>query len=300
MFNDEMASSVKASALSDFQETYMDFMLSRQAMMCTERTLEFYRFTLEKVLDWLKENGISGVQNIDSKAVREYLSSMISRGLSDSYINSHARALRTFLRFLEEEEYIEKVPKFKMPTIAKKNLPVLNSQEVNRLLSACINVREQSLIMLMVDTGVRRKELCELNWGDVNLESGMVNVIQGKGRKSRSVVVGIKTRRILLKYKRKVDHSESSPLIQTVRGGRYSPGGLRNCLHSIGGRAGIHVSPHILRRTFATLSLRSGMNPLHLQGLLGHSSLEMTRRYVSMVDSDLLTAHQKFGPVDNL
>lgn len=59
-------------------------------------------------------------------------------------------------------------------------------------------------------------------------------------------------------------------------------------------------SPYRQLRTFATLSLRGGMNPLHLQGLLGHSSLEMTRRYVSMVDSDLLAAHKEFGPVDNL
>jgi integrase/recombinase XerD len=154
--------------------------------------------------------------------------------------------------------------------------------------------------MLMVDTGVRRKELCDLNWGDVKIGNGMVTIREGKGGKARSVVIGIKTRRALLKYRKKIEHASASPLFQTVHGNRFTFPGLRSCLLRISERADIHASPHIFRRTFATLSLRSGMNPLHLQGLLGHSSLEMTRRYVSMVDNDLLEAHKAFGPIDNL
>ena len=301
MFKDEFSTQFKASALTNIQDAFLDFMLSRKAMMCTEATLAFYQFTLGKVFHWMETYEISNVESINSKTVRAYLASMVSRELSDSYVNAHARAIRTFLRFLAEEEYIEKVPKFRMPTIAKKNLPVLNDGQVQQLLDACISIRDHLLIAFMVDTGIRRKEFCEIDWGDVNLENGMITIRKGKGGKSRSVVIGVKTRRLLLKYRRTVENSDSSPLFQTVRGRqRFSPGGLRSVLLNIGESAGIHVSPHILRRTFATLSLRSGMNPLHLQGLLGHSSLEMTRRYVQMVDDDLLEAHKAYGPVDNL
>lgn len=62
--------------------------------------------------------------------------------------------------------------------------------------------------------------------------------------------------------------------------------------------SGLKVTAHALRHTFATLSLRSGMSPLHLQGLLGHADLTMVRRYVQMVEDDLVTAHEKHGPVD--
>jgi len=65
-------------------------------------------------------------------------------------------------------------------------------------------------------------------------------------------------------------------------------------------KAKIHITPHALRRTFATLSIRAGMDVFQLQILLGHSSLEMTRRYVSLVDEDLIRTHQAHGPVDNL
>jgi site-specific recombinase XerD len=75
--------------------------------------------------------------------------------------------------------------------------------------------------------------------------------------------------------------------------------GLRSLLLRISERSGVHIAPHALRRTFATLALKAGMNPLHLQGLLGHSSLEMTRRYVQMMDEDLVEAHRMYGPVDH-
>ena len=63
-------------------------------------------------------------------------------------------------------------------------------------------------------------------------------------------------------------------------------------------RAGIKVTPHALRRTFATLSRRSGMDLLELQALMGHASLEMTKRYIEMLEDDLIEAHRKHGPID--
>lgn len=63
-------------------------------------------------------------------------------------------------------------------------------------------------------------------------------------------------------------------------------------------RANILISAHALRRTFATLSLRAGMNVVQVQGLLGHTSLEMTRHYIELLDEDLVKAHKEHGPID--
>ena len=151
---------------------------------------------------------------------------------------------------------------------------------------------------LLVDSGARRSETCSLNWGNIDLNNGLVNIKRGKGGKARSVVVGISTRRDLLKYRRTVRHEYDDPLFQTSRQRRLTPNGLRSVLVRLSERSGVKVAPHILRRTFATLSLKAGMNPLHLQGLLGHASLEMTKRYILMVDEDLLEAHKEYGPID--
>jgi len=112
--------------------------------------------------------------------------------------------------------------------------------------------------------------------------------------------VGAATRRALLGYHRTLTLTPASPIFQTRDDRRLSPNGLRSLLLRLGERAGVRVTPHALRRTFATMSLGADMNLLHLQGLLGHSTIEMTRRYVQMLDDDLLEAHREHGPIDYL
>ena len=151
----------------------------------------------------------------------------------------------------------------------------------------------------MVDTGLRRTELVNMNWKDVDLKTGVALVRRGKGGKYRSVVIGVKTRRALLAYRSKINPAEDEALFQTRTGTRLKPDGLRSLLKRLGDKVNLRISPHILRRSFATLSLKAGMNLVHLQGLLGHSSIEMTRHYIQMLDEDLIEAHKSHAPIDN-
>ena len=93
---------------------------------------------------------------------------------------------------------------------------------------------------------------------------------------------------------------QESKQFQTRSGVIFTASGLRSWMLRMSERADIHISPHALRRTFATLSLRAGMNVIQLQGLLGHSSLEMTRHYIEMLEEDLVRAHKEHGPIDFL
>jgi integrase/recombinase XerD len=151
-----------------------------------------------------------------------------------------------------------------------------------------------------VDSGLRRAEVCALNWGDVYISSGIVRVERGKGGKARSVIIGVHTRRALLKYRREINNNENEPLFQTIGRKRLSHNGLRSLIIRVGLRAGMHITPHSLRRTFATLSLRAGMNVIQLQGLLGNSSLEMTRYYVDMLEEDLVQALGEHMSIDTI
>jgi integrase/recombinase XerD len=281
------------------QDAFTDFVLSRQAILCSPKTLGWYRFILSKFVESLAENGVISPQEITARHIRAFLSELAGKGLSDTYIHGYARAIRTLMRFFHSEKYMPELVTFQMPSIANKRLLVLSGEEINKLLDACRTPRDKALILLMVDTGLRRAEVCALNWGDVDISSGLVRVVRGKGGKARSVVVGVITRRALLAYRKTITTSVDQPLFQTKMASRLSHNGLRSLLLRIGKQAGVRVTPHALRRTFATLSLRAGMNLLHLQGLLGHSTIEMTRRYVQMIDDDLLEAHKLHGPIDN-
>ncbi|MBW6475382.1 MAG: tyrosine-type recombinase/integrase [Anaerolineaceae bacterium] len=286
---------------SDFvNNAYLDFMLSRQAMMCTDRTIDWYRYILGKIIDWLVGHNVNEPEQISSKHIRAFLAEMAERGCADSYMHTYARAMKTFSRFMLDEEYISKPISFPMPKIAEKRLRVYDENQVRQILTACQDNRETAFIRFMVDTGLRNAEVRNLKWRDIEISSGVVRIHKGKGRKSRIVIVGLNTRRALLKYRREVDNSDSKPLFQTETGKQFTESGLRSWLCRLGKRAKIHITPHALRRTFATLSLKAGMNVFQLQGLLGHSTLEITRHYVTLLDEDLIDAHQKHGPIDNL
>ena len=246
------------------------------------------------------ENGVDHPSDITASKVRAYIGSMRDRDLSDYYIHNHARTIRTFLRFCYNEKYIPELPSFKMPGIAQRQLLYLTAPDLQKVLKACTNKRDKALILLMVDTGARRAEVCALNWEDVDIQTGIVRIIEGKAGKTRTVVVGVETRRALLAYRKELNPELRNPLFQTTDGQRFQYMGFRSVFDRIGKRAGVKVTPHALRRTFATLSLKSGMNPLHLQALMGHTTLEMTRKYIAMVDDDLVVAHREHGPIDNL
>ena len=291
---------LEALASSEIYLCYTDFILARKAMMVSDQTLVFYNTTAGEFVRWLVERGKLNPENITAKDVRTYLNEFVEVGAKASYVHSHARAVRTLLKFFYEEKYIREKIKFQMPpTGANERLPYLTADEVKRTVQACYQPREKALILLMVDSGVRRSEIVALDWEDVDIRTGVVNIKRGKGGKSRSVVIGARTRRAILAYKRTLEHKSNAPLFQTIYGERLTVSGLRSLLLRISHRSGIHITPHALRRTFATLSLRAGMSPLHLQGLLGHNTLEMTRRYTQMIEDDLVDAHQKHGLVDN-
>lgn len=300
MSSSEVSVQKWALASVALQDAFTDFILSRQAILCSPKTIGWYRFNLGKFIQWLETNGVVEPSEITARHIRAYLSNLVERGLSDTYIHGHARTIRTLTKFLHSEKYIGEEIKFQMPSISHKGLHTLTAEQLKKVLALCKNPRDLALVMLMTDTGIRRAELCALNWEDIDISSGLVRIKKGKGGKARSVVVGVKTRRAMLKYRRSVNADPEKPTIQTQTGGRFTFGGLRSVLLRLGKQAGVKLAPHALRRTFATLSLRAGMNPLHLQGLLGHASLEMTERYVQMLEDDLVTAHQKHGPIDNL
>lgn len=283
---------------ADLDDAYTDFIQSRQAMRCTPGTLRWYGFTAGRFVDWLKETGVYRPEEISARYVRAYLSGLFANGLCDSTIHGHARAVRTLVRFLHHEKYIPDPIVFDMPAVDKKRLLVLSVSEILKVLSACLTIRDKMVIHLLADSGIRRAEACALNWGDVNIETGLIRVLRGKGGKYRKVVIGESSRKVLLAYQKTVCHYDNDPLIQTKTGTRLTLSGMQSAFMRISERAGVKVTPHALRRTFATLSHRAGMDLFELQDLMGHASLDMTKHYIQMLDEDLLEAHRNHGPID--
>lgn len=278
-------------------EALEDFLFSKKAARRSPRTIEYYQSKLSEFINWLP---VEKVDAITAKHVRGFLSNISERDVADATLHSFARAVRAWLKFCAKEEYLENYPDFDMPTVEEKRQPVLSKDELRELLSACLNVRDRALLLFMADTGLRASELLSLDWGDVDLERGVVRVRRTKSRKWRSVVIGAKSSRALLRYRRTVPHAPDDPLWRSTRDSRLCYAGLRQVFRRLGERSGVEASPHDMRRLFATWSIREGMNLFAVQRILGHSSLKMVRRYAELVEDDLLREHREHGPVDGL
>lgn len=289
-------------ATAALRDAYTDFVLSRQAMNCTPATMDFYRYTAGVFLRWLEEQGVTRPEDVSARYVRQFFAELIMGGKSSTTVRDNGRAIRTLLNFWLEEGYIPNPIKFEMPKAEKKRLPMLTAEQLQQVIKACETPRDKAIVLFMADSGIRRKETELLNWGDVDMTSGLVRIARGKGGKARSVVVGTLTRRSLLKYRRTLENvSEDAPLFQSRTRERLTGQGIRLIYRRLAIKTGIKgLSPHAMRRTFTILSLRARMDLLTLQHLGGWSDLTMVDHYGQMVDEDLIREHKAHSPIDNL
>ena len=291
---------IKGDALLD---AFDDFILSRQATRCSPATIAFYQYTARTFIVWIERKyEISEPNQITSHLVRAFLADLGTRSTSDWTINDNARAIRTLLRFWCEEGVIAQPVTFQMPRVRKKKMSVLSSDELRQLISTCETPRDKALILLMADSGLRRAEVIALNWSDLNIGNGLCHVNSGKGGKSRTAVIGSSTLQAVQGYRETLLFARGQdPLIQSKKGTRFTYGGFLQVFRRLSKRAGIHVTPHTMRRTFVKLSLRSKMNPLYLKDLLGHESLEMVMYYSGQFDEEeLIEAYKEHSPIENL
>jgi site-specific recombinase XerD len=99
------------------QNAYTDFILSRQAMLCTPATMEFYIHTAGKFLSWLERQGMTSPQEVTARYVRQYLAELADLGRADNTIRDHARAKKKLLRFWHTEKYIPEMVTFATPKV---------------------------------------------------------------------------------------------------------------------------------------------------------------------------------------
>lgn len=168
--------------------------------------------------------------------------------------------------------------------------------------------RNEAILLLMLDTGLRASEVCSLRFKDLELHSsyGQATVV-GKGRKKRSVPFQRRCSRALWQYLRETVVLHEGPLFFSeggnTRGLPLTRSGLLQLFERLGQRAGItnvRCSPHTMRHTFAVSFLRGGGNTFTLQKLLGHSNLQMTQKYVAFAQADINAQHRQFSPADRL
>jgi integrase/recombinase XerD len=295
----------KQANLNALESAVKSFFLDRAAKRLAKTTIAWYEQYIAALVDWLKEAGITDPAQVTANHIRAYLVDVQGRDLSATSIHHHASAARAFFNFCAEDELIPVSPmrKVAMPRLPKEILPAFAESDIRALLGACDNPRDNAIILCLLDTGCRLEEFISLTIGNVDIATGTVTIKGGKGGKDRVVFLGKDSRRALRRsLATRRDTKPTSPL-WTIEGGTsaLTRHGFQKLLWRLGQRAGVeNCHAHTFRRSFALWSLKSGMDIYSLQRIMGHSSLEMLKRYLALSDEDLQHAHAQHGAVDSL
>ncbi len=237
--------------------------------------------------------------------------------LSANTLALYFRNLRAFFNWLVAED---RLSESSMERVARKRqssdqVQPFTVQHVEALLASSRNTRhprrDEAIVRVLLDTGVRCSELRQAKLEDLDFESSFLRIRYGKGGKERRVYFGRKTNRALWKYLstegRSIEDRPHEPLFLGDRGveagSALTRSGLFQLIQRLGEAAkirGVRCSPHTFRHTHGVLFLRNGGNAISLKTALGHTTLRMTARYAAVSDADLQEQQRQFSPGDRL
>jgi len=247
----------------------------------SEKTMKNYKYHFDRFLAFVNKS----ILKVTTDDIRLFLTDLISKNhIKNSTLETEKSILKSLFSWLETEEYILKSPAKRIrPTKIERRLrKSMSLEDIELMRCACATSRERCIFELLFSTGVRLEELHEINITDLNWQENSIKVI-GKGNKERIVYFSPKSKIYIKSYLKDRGISKSDALFITQRQPRNRLGNrsIQKELKTISAKAGIEYSvfPHLLRHSFATIGLNSGMDINVIHDLLGHQNLETTMIY---------------------
>jgi len=290
------------------------------------RTVEWYSRVIAYFGAYLEEHGQSTeLADIDILLVREFILYLQRKtkwsnhpympspngNLAAVSIQNYVRGLRAFFNWLHREGYTEEhlLADLKPPRVPNKLVEVLTEHEIRRIL-ACLDpntasgCRDTAIVITFLDTGLRLSELANVKLVDSHIDQGYFRIM-GKGSKERIVPIGGVAEKALQRYvyhfRPEPLHPHEDTLFLTLEGSPLSENAVRLIFSRLAQKSGVkRLHVHLCRHTFATNYLVNGGDVFSLQQILGHTTLEMVRRYVTLASAQVRVQHRKFSPIDRM
>ena len=282
-----------------------EFLIEQQVRGNSPKTCRYYSQTLDYFAGYA---GDICLEEITLPLCKRYCLHLARKDITSTTAQTYIRGLRAFLAWCYSEGYMsENIPaRFKCPKAQRKAIDVLTDAEVLRLFS-CFNLRtltgarDYAICALMLDSGLRLNEVITLRRDAMHIAEGYC-IVNGKGNKQRIVPLGLQSKRALIRYTSRLP--ECSVVVNLFVSDELIPlkqAAVMSLFRRLKMRAAIpRLHPHLLRHSFATRYLQAGGDIYSLQQILGHTSLEMVRRYVHMIPQETIICHPQYSPLDNL
>lgn len=285
----------------------------------TSAGMRWYTQKLHAFVDWCYEQGITDIEHVTAihvmtyaKVLRSTPSERFGKPITSHTLHGYVRVIKAFLNWCVKQDLVDpKVPaRIEMPKRDVKVIGIFTPQHIADMLKACeddelewLAERNKTIVILLLDTGIRLNELCGLRLSDVHLsvEESYI-VVNGKGRKQREVAVGNKARMQLHRYLYRYRPKVKDDYVFQSKKGHLTAVGVDKMIARLRDRAGIEgvrVSPHTFRHTMACRYIEGGGDIMRLSRMLGHTSLAVTQEYLKAFTSRQ-ARHGGLSVFDNL
>ena len=278
----------------DNEQLLNAFLSAKKVEGCYEKTLEYYRATLHKMLLGVDK----GIAEISTNDIRQYLSDFKEmRGSSKVTIDNIRRIFSSFFSWMEDEDYITKNPVRRIHRVRADSLvkEIISDESMEILRDSCTEMRDLAMIDLLASTGMRVGELVRMNISDIDFQERQC-VVFGKGSKERTVYFNARAKIHLSNYI--LSRKDSNPALFVSLSkpfNRLSISGVEKRLRFIGKQVNIvRVHPHKFRRTLATTAIDRGMPIEQVQKLLGHVKIDTTLHYAMVNQANVKNSHRKY------
>ncbi len=290
------------------------------------RTIQWYEQKLKSFARWLDED--EDIQSMGDVAVTHLRSfvvhlqsvqagrNTINKGddttqISPLTVKGYVQVIKGFFTWCHNEEIIQINPsqRLKLPSVPEYMIPIFTQKHIEQMLDECdlstpLGNRDRTIILVLLETGIRVSELCGMRIQDIH--DDYIKVF-GKGHKEREVGIAPTVSKQLWKYinqYRKAARVDDPHVFMNRYGQVLTPSGIEQLLLEIKERAsitGVRVSAHTFRHTFACMYLEQGGEIYNLSRLMGHSSVEITEEYLKNFNIKAARReYDKFSPVNNL
>lgn len=270
-------------------------------------TIQWYEMRLNYMAGFLSGRA-SNVSQIKTSDLRDMVSQALSE-LAVTSVNNTLGAAKTFFRFLCDESYLDSNPAQRIEKVRAPHtlIHTFSQKQMDELLAApgmrrFAGMRDSTIMLLLLDTALRISEAVNIRLEDIDWNHCTIRVM-GKGARERLVPFGRTVRNQLKDYLDRRGEADSDYLFVNEFGNQISTRQVQDAITQYGrkcGIAGVRCSPHTFRHTAAVNWIRNGGDVFSLQRILGHSSLEMVRRYVALSTEDIEAAHRRYSPVDRM
>jgi integrase/recombinase XerC len=297
--------------MKDHLREFLDYLkLNRNA---SDHTVEAYEGDLSQFLGFTsarleKARAELEPSDLDLPSIRAFMAELYKQGQSRASVARKLSALRTFVRFLKREGWIENDPAA-LAVSPKREVKIpahLSVDEMTRLLEIpdvtdALGRRDRAILELFYASGLRLSELVGLDLEDVNLSGRIVRVL-GKGAKERLVPFNDSTKKALRAWLQDravlATDKQVDAVFVNFRGTRLTGRSVQRLVAKYVAACSTRfgISPHALRHSFATHLLQRGADLRAIQELLGHVQLSTTQRYTHVNAAQLLEVYRKSHP----